>query len=84
MRLDLRNIFMASQYKFSPTLVVSVAPDAVDEGLLAPEPLGDLVHAGQVGDQPAGGALESRARARGRHRPHAHRAVLAHVANLQS
>ena len=60
------------------TLVVSVVPDPVDEGLLAAEPLGDLltnerlvlrvltnekgvyylIPAGQVGDHPAGGALE--------------------------
>ena len=60
------------------TLVVSVVPDPVDEGLLAAEPLGDLltnerlvlrvltnekgvyylIPAGQMGDHPAGGALE--------------------------
>ena len=60
------------------TLVVSVVPDPVDEGLLAAEPLGGLltnerlvlrvltnekgvyylIPAGQMGDHPAGGALE--------------------------
>ena len=56
----------------SLTLVISVAPDPVNEGLLAPEPLGDLVLTGEVGDHAAGGALEPRAGPRAGHRAHTH------------
>ena len=63
--------------------MISVAPDPVNEGLLAPEPLGDLVLTGEVGDHAAGGALEPRAWPRAGHRAHTHGAVLTHVANLR-
>ena len=67
----------------SLTLMISVAPDSVNEGLLAPEPLGDLVLTGEVGHHAAGGALEPRTGPRAGHRAHPHCAVLTHVANLR-